>query len=66
MIARKHSQPVARKALGVEETAHALGFGRTLIFRLIKEGKLKTIKIGGRRLVLVAEIDRLLSESEAS
>ena len=55
-----------RKALGVEETARMLGFGRTLIFKLIKEGKLKAIKIGGRRLVLVTEIDRLLAELQAA
>ena len=39
-----------------------LGIGRTLLYDLIKKGKLRTIKLGSRTLVPEAELQRLISE----
>jgi excisionase family DNA binding protein len=44
----------------VGETARMLGVSRASIYRLIGLGKLKTIKIGARRLVPLGAIDALL------
>lgn len=33
------------------DTAQLLGVGRSTVFRLIKEGKLPTVRLGRRRLV---------------
>jgi len=46
----------------INDTARALGLGRTSIYALIKEGRLQTIKLGRRTLVKVESI-RALTES---
>ena len=45
----------------VEDAAKALGIGRTFVFQLIKEGKLKAVKLGRRTVVPVKECEALLS-----
>jgi excisionase family DNA binding protein len=47
----------------INDTAKALGLGRTKIYDLIARGKLETVKIGRRTLVKVASIHRLLEEA---
>jgi len=47
----------------INETAKALGLGRTSIYALIREGRLETIKLGRRTLVKVDSIRRLLEEA---
>jgi hypothetical protein len=41
------------------------GFGRTLAYELINEGKLKTVAIGRRRLVLMESLESLLQPDAA-
>jgi len=53
--------PVERLALRVEEAGEALGIGRDLVFRLIREQKLRAVKCGGRTLIPVAAIKDYLS-----
>jgi excisionase family DNA binding protein len=51
----------------VEEAAQMLSIGRTSAFRLVREGQIRSVKIGSRRLVpreaVVAFVDRLLEAS---
>ena len=47
-------------ALSIRETAQTCGLSRATIYRLIEQGKLRTLKIGARRLVPVGSIDVLL------
>lgn len=47
-------------ATSINDTAKALGLGRTSIYLLIREGRLETIKLGRRTLVRIASIRRLL------
>jgi excisionase family DNA binding protein len=54
-------QTPERRALSIRETARACGLSRATLYRLLKDGKLSTIKIGARRLVPIASIDLLLS-----
>ncbi len=44
----------------INDTAKALGLGRTSIYALIREGRLQTVKLGRRTLVKVESIRRLL------
>lgn len=44
----------------IDEAAHALGVGRSLIFTLLKEGKLKSIRVGKRRLIPTTELQAFL------
>jgi len=41
---------------GVEEAAHALRLSRSLVYELIRSGRLRTVKQGRRRLVPVAAL----------
>ncbi|MDA2806133.1 excisionase family DNA-binding protein [Nocardiopsis suaedae] len=62
-------QPVTtdKKLLRVEEAAKLLGIGRTRAFELIKDGRLRSVKLGKTRLVPAKALDEfvelLLSES---
>lgn len=40
----------------VEEAAEALRLGRTIVYELIRCGRLHTVKVGTRRLVPVAAV----------
>lgn len=60
-MSSSNRKPPERRALSIEETADTLGLSRSTAYRLIAEGKLATLKIGGRRLVPVAAIDVLLN-----
>lgn len=46
--------------IGVNDTARALGVGRTHVYRLISEGKIDTILLGRRRLVKTDSLRRLV------
>lgn len=46
-------------ALSINGTAKALGVGRSTIYKLIKSGQIKVLKIGTRTLVTTASIARL-------
>jgi excisionase family DNA binding protein len=49
-----------RRVLRVEEAAELLGVGRSLAYDLIRDGRLRSFKVGSRRLVPVAAVDELL------
>lgn len=52
--------------ISILEAARALGVGRSATYELLNAGKLKSVKIGSRRLVTVASVvafaDRLAME----
>ena len=48
---------VARKALSVEMAAEMLGISRSMGFKLIRRGELRSVKAGTRTLVPVAAVD---------
>lgn len=50
-------------ATSINDTAKALGLGRTSIYSLIKTQRLEVVKIGRRTLVRVDSIQRLLANS---
>jgi excisionase family DNA binding protein len=45
--------------ISINDTAKALGVGRSSIYSLIKDGRLESIKIGRRTLLTTASINRL-------
>ncbi len=55
------ADPMEREGLRVEETAFVLGCGRTTVFKLIREGRLRVVKFGTRTVVPRSEIERLLN-----
>ncbi len=50
-------------AVSINDTVRALGLGRTTIYEMIADGRLETIKLGRRRLVIVESIRRLIAQS---
>jgi excisionase family DNA binding protein len=54
--------PVERMAYGAEEFAKSVGCGKSHIYDLIAEGKIRTIKIGNRRLIPAQEARRVVAE----
>ena len=43
-----------------------LGIGRTLLYELLDAKRLKSVKIGARRLITVQSINELLASTEAA
>ncbi|MGA2970172.1 MAG: helix-turn-helix domain-containing protein [Acidimicrobiales bacterium] len=52
--------------ISVEDAASILGIGRTLTFELILQGKISSVKIGRRRLVVRQELDEFVRELSIS
>ncbi len=51
--------------LKVEDAARLLGVGRTTLFELIGEGRIQTVRLGRRRLVVRAGLERFVEEISA-
>jgi excisionase family DNA binding protein len=49
-------------AFRVQPFCKSIGIGRTKFYELVRDGKIKTIVIGGRRLVPADEAQRLARE----
>ena len=54
---------VVRKALSVEMAAEMLGISRSMVFKLIRNGELRSVKAGTRTLVPVAAIDEFIEQN---
>ena len=50
-------------AYGIEEAAQAIGVGKSTIWRWVHDGRVKTIKLGGRTLIRREELMRLLDDA---
>ena len=53
-------QRSARIAFSISETVEATGLGRTTIYKLLRDGKLRSVKVGNRRLVRASDVYGLL------
>jgi excisionase family DNA binding protein len=51
---------MTRLALSYDELAEALGVTRRHIDNLVRRGEIKAIRLGGRRLVPMQEVERIL------
>ena len=51
-----------RMGYSVSETADALGLARSGLWKWIALGKIRSVKIGNRRIITDLEIQRLLTE----
>jgi excisionase family DNA binding protein len=59
----RESGPAGKLAYRVPEACHLLGIGRTSLYELVRDGKLKLVKIAGRTLVPHSELERLLRQA---
>jgi excisionase family DNA binding protein len=56
----KNAENHWRLVYSIREAAEASGLSRATLYRLISDGRLKTVKIGARRLIPVAALTALL------
>ncbi len=56
----------APKLLSVPEAAHLLGIGERLAWKMVARQELRSIRLGGRRMIPRMEIERLASAGEGS
>jgi predicted DNA-binding transcriptional regulator AlpA len=59
------NSPTQRLAFRVNEFCHSLGISRTAFYGLVKDKKIRSILVAGRRLVPLSEAERLLGEQDA-
>jgi excisionase family DNA binding protein len=61
---RLPSEPIPLKRLGyrVNDFVAITGISRSTFYDLLKDGKIKTIRIGGRRIVPAIEAERIVVE----
>ncbi len=52
-----------RVAVSPREFRETFGIGKTLFFKLVKEGKIRTFKMGCRTLVPMEEVHKLLAKA---
>ncbi|MFT9663680.1 helix-turn-helix domain-containing protein [Mycobacteroides abscessus subsp. abscessus] len=57
--------PEPQKMLTVKETAEMLRCSESLVYSQLKDGRLRGVKIGRRRLVPVLEIQKLIESGGA-
>jgi excisionase family DNA binding protein len=55
-------KPAAPVAYRVNRFCDAMGLGRTKFYALVRQGKIRTVRIGGCRVVPASEVERLLRE----
>lgn len=58
--ARKETPSEAKAALTVEDVARSLGVGKVTVYRLLKEGQLRRVKIGSRTLIPAGDVTALV------
>ncbi len=54
-------QKVERKAYSVEQTGKVLGIGRNAAYEAVRRGDITSIKIGGRIVVPIAAVEKMLA-----
>jgi excisionase family DNA binding protein len=53
-----------KRAFYIEEATKIYGWSRSTIYRLMKEGTLRTVKIGGRRQIPRDAAEALIAEGQ--
>ncbi len=61
---KKEAPPVERRAYRVREFNEAFGFSNSKTYQLMREGKLKSVFVGGVRLIPVDAAEALLRGAE--
>ena len=54
---------IAPRAYTIRQFCQAYGFGRTTTYKLIAQGKLQSVRIGGRRIIPIGSAEALIATS---
>ena len=60
--AKFHVARTMPRLLAIKQAIYELGISRTALYELINDGKLKTLKIGRRRLIPIEAIEELVAD----
>jgi excisionase family DNA binding protein len=60
------SPPQAPRAYTIDGFCRAFGIGRTSVYKLIGDGKLRTVMVAGRRLIPADAAEALLQNGEGA
>jgi excisionase family DNA binding protein len=60
MVMRESSSLYGKRAYRINEVPETYGIGRTKVYELINDGTLRTVKVGGRRLILADSLEALI------
>jgi excisionase family DNA binding protein len=66
MTAKRIQAEVPAVLYRVEEAADALRLSRSLVYELIRSGRLRTVKAGRRRLVPVSALEEYVSSLDGA
>ena len=58
-MAKLRSEEVRRRVFTLDETAHILGSSKASVYRMLRSGELKSIRIGARQRIPEAEVARI-------
>ena len=61
----KGGEEMTRLAWSVDETAELLGISRRSLYELLRSGELRSVKIGSRRLIRNADLERFVDELDS-
>lgn len=66
MRLRQNRTPVEPRALSVEDAAQSIGIGRQLLLKELGRLGLSVVRVGGRVLVRVEDVDTILKAGQAA
>jgi excisionase family DNA binding protein len=56
----------SRPCFTINEAAQYLRISRAFLYKLIHEGRIRTVKVGARTIVRGAELERFLDQQQAA
>jgi excisionase family DNA binding protein len=60
-VAKSTIPTCPRAAYSVTEATASLGVSRDWLYRMLRDGTIRSVKLGGRRFIPASELDRIAS-----
>src|SRR5690606_29466874 len=65
-VRQELAEHVPARLVSVETAARALGLGRNTCYQLIRDGRLRSVQVGKRRLIPVQALDEFVADAMAT
>ncbi len=63
MVTQRSEERELPRLLSVVEAAHLLNVSERLVWRMIPRGEIRSVRLGGRRMIPRSEVDRLTTDT---